>query len=75
MVSREQFELVRELVDDAVAAGATLLCGGPVQAPAGLQHGAFYAPTVLTGVTPRDADHARGDLRSGAADRGGRRRG
>jgi acyl-CoA reductase-like NAD-dependent aldehyde dehydrogenase len=51
MVSREQFELVRELVDDAVASGATLRCGGPVAAPAGLQAGAFYAPAVLTGVT------------------------
>jgi acyl-CoA reductase-like NAD-dependent aldehyde dehydrogenase len=51
MVSREQFELVRELVDDAVAAGATLHCGGPLDhAPAGLQ-GDFFAPTVLTGVT------------------------
>ncbi|HUE25365.1 MAG TPA: aldehyde dehydrogenase family protein [Solirubrobacteraceae bacterium] len=50
MVSREQFEIVRELVDDAVAAGATLLCGGPVAAPAGLA-GDFYAPAVLTGVT------------------------
>jgi acyl-CoA reductase-like NAD-dependent aldehyde dehydrogenase len=51
MVSREQFELVRELVDDAVAAGATLHCGGPLDhPPAGLQ-GDFFAPTVLTGVT------------------------
>ncbi|MGZ4324185.1 MAG: aldehyde dehydrogenase family protein, partial [Solirubrobacteraceae bacterium] len=50
MVSREQFEIVRELVDDAVASGATLRCGGAVDAPAGLD-GAFYAPTVLTGVT------------------------
>ena len=51
MVSSEQFELVRELVDDAVAHGATLHCGGPVaEPPAGL-HGDFYAPTVLTGVT------------------------
>jgi acyl-CoA reductase-like NAD-dependent aldehyde dehydrogenase len=49
MVSRGQFELVRELVDDAVANGATLECGGPVDAP-GLD-GAFYAPAVLTGVT------------------------
>jgi succinate-semialdehyde dehydrogenase/glutarate-semialdehyde dehydrogenase len=48
MVSREQFELVRELVDDAVASGATLRCGGPVDNPAG--DGDFYAPTVLTGV-------------------------
>ena len=31
MVSREQFELVRELVDDAVANGAKLHCGGPVE--------------------------------------------
>ena len=51
MVSGEQFELVRELVDDAVEAGATLLCGGPVdEAPDGLS-GHFFAPTVLTGVT------------------------
>ncbi len=50
MVSGEQFELVRELVDDAVSAGATVHCGGPVAPPAGLQ-GAFYAPTVMTGVT------------------------
>jgi succinate-semialdehyde dehydrogenase/glutarate-semialdehyde dehydrogenase len=50
MVSGEQFEIVRELVDDAVASGATLHCGGPVDAPAGLD-GAFYAPAVLTGVT------------------------
>jgi acyl-CoA reductase-like NAD-dependent aldehyde dehydrogenase len=50
MVSREQFELVRELVDDAVGAGATLRCGGPVSPPKGLE-GAFYAPTVLTDVT------------------------
>jgi acyl-CoA reductase-like NAD-dependent aldehyde dehydrogenase len=51
MISREQFELVRELVDDAVAAGATLHCGGPLaQAPPGLS-GDFFAPAVLTGVT------------------------
>jgi acyl-CoA reductase-like NAD-dependent aldehyde dehydrogenase len=52
MVSREQFEIVRELVDDAVAAGATLHCGGPLEAPPapGLS-GEYYAPAVLTGVT------------------------
>jgi succinate-semialdehyde dehydrogenase/glutarate-semialdehyde dehydrogenase len=52
MVSREQCEIVRELVNDAVAAGATLHCGGPLDAPpaAGLS-GDFYAPAVLTGVT------------------------
>ena len=51
MVSREQYELVDELVTDAVAHGAVLHCGGPAAAPAGLEAGAFYAPTVLTGVT------------------------
>jgi acyl-CoA reductase-like NAD-dependent aldehyde dehydrogenase len=51
MVSREQFELVRELVDDALREGATLRCGGPVEPPLGLEHGAFYAPAVLTGVS------------------------
>jgi succinate-semialdehyde dehydrogenase/glutarate-semialdehyde dehydrogenase len=51
MVSNDQFEIVRELVDDAVANGAVLRCGGPVQAPPGLEHGSFYAPAVLTGVT------------------------
>jgi succinate-semialdehyde dehydrogenase/glutarate-semialdehyde dehydrogenase len=50
MISAEQHGLVRELVDDAVAAGATLHCGGPIDAPAGLR-GEFYAPAVLTGVT------------------------
>jgi succinate-semialdehyde dehydrogenase/glutarate-semialdehyde dehydrogenase len=49
MVSDEQHATVRGLVDDAVAAGAVLHCGGPVEGPAGLS-GAFYAPAVLTGV-------------------------
>jgi acyl-CoA reductase-like NAD-dependent aldehyde dehydrogenase len=52
MVSTEQFELVRELVDDAVAAGATLECGGPLtEEPGTGLSGDFYAPAVLTGVT------------------------
>jgi acyl-CoA reductase-like NAD-dependent aldehyde dehydrogenase len=49
MTSDGQYEIVRELVDDAVASGATLLCGGPTEV-AGLS-GRFFAPTVLTGVT------------------------
>jgi len=55
MISCEQFEKVRELVDDAVAAGAELRCGGPLDSRGGAggaaDAGAFYAPTVLTGVT------------------------
>ncbi len=50
MVSRDQYELVKELVDDAVADGAKLLCGGPVEVE-GYADAAFYAPAVLTDVT------------------------
>ena len=50
MVSRDQYELVKELVDDAVANGAELRCGGPVEDER-WPDAAFYAPTVLTGVT------------------------
>jgi acyl-CoA reductase-like NAD-dependent aldehyde dehydrogenase len=49
MVSREQYELVCELVDDAIASGAKRLCGGPVEMPGFEGH--FIAPTVLTDVT------------------------
>ena len=45
MVSEDQCEIVNELVEDAVAAGAQMLCGGPIEPPR------FYAPAVLTGVT------------------------
>jgi acyl-CoA reductase-like NAD-dependent aldehyde dehydrogenase len=40
---------VLELIDDAVAAGATLHCGGPVEVPG--VAGACFAPAVLTGIT------------------------
>ena len=50
MVSRDQLELVDELVQDAVANGAELRCGGKVQ-PAGVPEADYYAPTVLTNVT------------------------
>jgi acyl-CoA reductase-like NAD-dependent aldehyde dehydrogenase len=49
MVSKEQFDLVTELIDDAVAAGATLMCGGPRDVDGFSGH--FIAPAVLTGVT------------------------
>jgi acyl-CoA reductase-like NAD-dependent aldehyde dehydrogenase len=51
MVSKDQYDLVVELVDDAVANGAKLHCGGPATVD-GLPSETFYAPTVLTGVTP-----------------------
>ncbi|MEU8697173.1 NADP-dependent succinic semialdehyde dehydrogenase [Streptomyces sp. NPDC048680] len=45
---------LEELVDDAVRQGAGALCGGgrPEGLGGGLEHGWFYAPTVLTGITP-----------------------
>jgi acyl-CoA reductase-like NAD-dependent aldehyde dehydrogenase len=49
LASERRLEHVSELVDDAVAQGARLHCGGPVS-PAGCS-GAFYAPAVITGVT------------------------
>jgi acyl-CoA reductase-like NAD-dependent aldehyde dehydrogenase len=49
MVSKEQFDLVSELVDDAIASGAKRLCGGPHEIPGFSGH--FIAPTVLTDVT------------------------
>src|SRR5436305_1795019 len=50
MTSEEQYGIVVELIEDAVAAGATKRCGGPIDPP-GLEAGRYIAPTVLTGVT------------------------
>ncbi|MGC5345598.1 NADP-dependent succinic semialdehyde dehydrogenase [Streptomyces sp. DT171] len=46
---------LEELVDDAVRRGARVLCGGarPENLGGGLDRGWFYAPTVLTGITPQ----------------------
>lgn len=52
-LAADRVEVVRALVDAAVAAGATLHCGGVVEAP-GLA-GPALAPMVLTGV-PADAE-------------------
>jgi acyl-CoA reductase-like NAD-dependent aldehyde dehydrogenase len=49
LASPRRLEHVRELVDEAVAQGARLHCGGPVS-PAGCA-GVFYAPAVISGVT------------------------
>jgi acyl-CoA reductase-like NAD-dependent aldehyde dehydrogenase len=48
--SPETRDRVEDLVDEAVADGAALLCGGPLDVP-GVE-GAFYAPAVLRGVKP-----------------------
>ncbi len=49
LASARRAEHVGALVDDAVAQGARLHCGGPVS-PAGCE-GAFYAPAVITGAS------------------------
>jgi acyl-CoA reductase-like NAD-dependent aldehyde dehydrogenase len=49
MVSKDQYDLVCELVDDAIASGAKRRCGGPVEVDG--FNGNFIAPTVLTDVT------------------------
>jgi succinate-semialdehyde dehydrogenase/glutarate-semialdehyde dehydrogenase len=48
LASARRAEHVRALVDEAVAQGARLHCGGPVS-PSGCA-GAFYAPAVITGA-------------------------
>jgi acyl-CoA reductase-like NAD-dependent aldehyde dehydrogenase len=49
LASERRLEHVRELVDEAVAQGARLHCGGPVSPPG--CSGAFYAPAVVTGAS------------------------
>ncbi|MET7824102.1 NADP-dependent succinic semialdehyde dehydrogenase [Streptomyces sp. NPDC005386] len=46
---------LEELVDDAVENGATVLCGG--ERPDGFSEGWYYAPTVLTDITPEMRIH------------------
>ncbi len=53
LASKRRLEHVRELIDEAVAQGARLHCGGPLERPPQgcAQSAAFYAPAVLSGVT------------------------
>jgi succinate-semialdehyde dehydrogenase / glutarate-semialdehyde dehydrogenase len=54
LASRSQLEVVERHVDEAVAAGATVLTGGAPRPDVGPL---AYAPTVLTDVTPGMAVH------------------
>ncbi len=49
LVSKAARDKVERLVADAVAKGATVVCGGRI--PPGHQTGWFYEPTILTGCT------------------------
>ena len=48
LVSRAQWNSVHAYVESGVAEGCTVLTGGA--RPAGLEEGAYYAPTILTGA-------------------------
>ncbi|HEY2718887.1 MAG TPA: aldehyde dehydrogenase family protein [Solirubrobacteraceae bacterium] len=50
LASPRRLAHVQALVEDALAQGATQLCGGPVSPP-GCAAGSFYAPAVITNVT------------------------
>jgi betaine-aldehyde dehydrogenase len=50
MISAGQREKVEQKIAASLQAGARLAVGG--KRPKGLDHGYFYEPTVLTGVTP-----------------------
>jgi succinate-semialdehyde dehydrogenase/glutarate-semialdehyde dehydrogenase len=51
LVDQKQWNSVDALVQDAICKGATVLAGGG--RPEGQGVGSFYAPTVLSGVTPQ----------------------
>jgi succinate-semialdehyde dehydrogenase / glutarate-semialdehyde dehydrogenase len=51
MVDAEGIARTERHIQDALAKGATLLCGGKRPARADLAHGNFYEPTAVTNVT------------------------
>ena len=52
LVNAAAVDKVANQVDDAVAKGAEVVCGGKRLTENGLDKGFFYAPTILKGVTP-----------------------
>lgn len=50
MVSKAARDRLMKLVDEAVAQGARVECGGRI--PEGMETGWFYEPTILTNCTP-----------------------
>lgn len=52
MVMARQIDIIQALIDDAVASGATLHCGGHKPKATTQEQGQFYPPTLLTDVTP-----------------------
>jgi aldehyde dehydrogenase (NAD+) len=56
-----QRDRIAQAVEQAVAAGATIAAGGRIPDDPELGRGLFYAPTVLTGVTP-ESDIAQNEV-------------
>lgn len=52
MIDQEGIERTQRHVDDALAKGAKLMCGGKRPEAPELRNGFFYEPTVLVDVTP-----------------------
>lgn len=52
IISREQLEIIDGYVQSAVQDGATILTGGKELEIEGFENGHWYAPTVITDVTP-----------------------
>ena len=50
MITHSHRNAVAKMVDDAVTAGATVLVGGRIPDEDRLRDGAYYLPTILTGV-------------------------
>jgi hypothetical protein len=58
MISRERFQRLQDLVDEAAARGARVDLGGRPRVHPYLTHGAFFEPTVI-GEVQRDMDIAQ----------------
>jgi len=58
MISRERFQTLQDLVDDAAARGAQVDLGGRPRVHPYLTYGAFFEPTVI-GEVQRDMDIAQ----------------
>lgn len=52
LVGPAALEKVQRQVEDALSKGATLVCGGQRLTADGLDKGYFFAPTLLSGITP-----------------------
>ncbi|MGJ3507796.1 aldehyde dehydrogenase family protein [Enemella sp. A6] len=51
LVTHQHRDGVAQMVVDAIAAGATAITGGAIPGDPALADGAYYLPTILTGVT------------------------